>query len=71
MAKKTKGKQNFVVMENETIDQCLDRMKSEGYIPIRRMEEPIFQEVEKNGKKEVEPCGRKIVFEGRLMNPEG
>ncbi len=55
----------FELQENETIDQCLERMTKEGYIPTRRMEEPIFHEVISNGKKIVEPCGRKIIFEGR------
>ncbi|WP_083849178.1 NETI motif-containing protein [Bacillus timonensis] len=54
-------------MENETIDQCLNRMKQEGYFPVRRMEEPVFQEVRRNGDIIVEPCGRKIVFEGKLQ----
>jgi NETI protein len=60
-------KQKFEVKENETIDQCLDRMKAEGYFPVRRMEEPVFQEVTRNGEIIVEPCGRKIVFEGKLQ----
>ncbi|MEK5440434.1 MULTISPECIES: NETI motif-containing protein [unclassified Fredinandcohnia] len=60
-------KQKFEVKQNETIDQCLDRMKAEGYLPVRRMEEPVFQEVTRNGGIVVEPCGRKIVFEGILQ----
>ncbi|MDR4888194.1 NETI motif-containing protein [Fredinandcohnia sp. QZ13] len=60
-------KQKFEVKENETIDQCLDRMQAEGYLPVRRMEEPVFQEVKRNGEIVVEPCGRKIVFEGKLQ----
>ncbi|MCH1624686.1 NETI motif-containing protein [Ferdinandcohnia quinoae] len=63
---KKPNKQKFTVEENETIDQCLERMKTEGYAPTRRMEEPIFQEVNRNGRIEVEPCGRRIIFEGRL-----
>lgn len=60
-------KLKFEVKENETIDQCLDRMRAEGYFPVRRMEEPVFQEVERDGEIIVEPCGRKIVFEGKLQ----
>ncbi|GGE68878.1 NETI motif-containing protein [Priestia taiwanensis] len=63
-----KKKQKFEVHENETITDCLDRMKAEGYTPVRRMEEPVFHEVTVNGKKEVEPCGSKIVFEGILIS---
>jgi hypothetical protein len=53
-------------MENESINDCLERMAKEGYMPSRRMEQPIFQETVKNGHKEVHPIGRKIVFEGKL-----
>ncbi|MEH7382768.1 NETI motif-containing protein [Bacillus sp. JJ1533] len=60
-------KQKFEVKENETIDQCLDRMKAEGYFPVRRMEEPVFQEVKRDGEIVVEPCSRKIIFEGKLQ----
>lgn len=54
-------------MENESIGQCLDRMEKEGYKPSRRMEEPIFQEVVKDGHKEILPIGKKIIFEGKLV----
>ncbi|WP_028784666.1 NETI motif-containing protein [Thalassobacillus devorans] len=56
-------KMRFEVQEHETIDQCLDRMKKEGYTPVRRVEEPIFQEVKRDGRKDYEPVGRKIVFQ--------
>ncbi|SEA90318.1 NETI protein [Thalassobacillus cyri] len=61
MAKNKKTR--FEVQEGETIDQCLDRMKKEGYTPVRRVEEPIFQEVKRDGQKAYEPVGRKIVFQ--------
>jgi hypothetical protein len=57
-------KKRFEVEANETINDCLDRMKKEGYTPVRRAEEPIFQEVVKNGEKMMEPVGRQIVFQG-------
>lgn len=59
-------KQKFYVEDGETITDCLDRMKKEGYAPVRRMEEPILQEVKKNGKVEVEVARQRIVFEGKL-----
>ncbi|KAA0546376.1 NETI motif-containing protein [Bacillus sp. BGMRC 2118] len=64
------AKMKFYVEEHESIESCLDRMKKEGYTPVRRMEEPIFQEVVINGVKDVEPCGRTIVFEGKLIKDE-
>ena len=60
-------KQRFELMENETIDACLDRMKKEGYFPVKRVEKPIFKEVIIDGKTEYEPVSRQIIFEGQLM----
>lgn len=67
MDKKPK-KLKFIVEDGETISQCLDRMEKEGYMPVRRMEEPIFQEVKKNGKIEREVIKQKIVFEGKIID---
>jgi hypothetical protein len=50
MSKRTK-KKKFEVGENETIEQVLERMKIEGYLPVRRIETPIFEEVIQHGKK--------------------
>ncbi|AZU60202.1 NETI motif-containing protein [Neobacillus mesonae] len=61
------SKKKFEVGEQESIEECLNRMKQAGYTPIKRMEKPIFQEV-KNGNETIyEPIGRKIVFEGQIM----
>ncbi|XJZ27626.1 NETI motif-containing protein [Bacillota bacterium Lsc_1132] len=60
-------KQQFKVQENETIDACLERMKRQGYTPIRRIEKPIFQEGVKEGESIYEPAGRQIIFEAKLM----
>lgn len=57
----------FEVREGETIDACLDRMKEAGYSPVRRMEEPIFEEQINAGKVHYVPIKRKIVFEGKLI----
>ncbi|RHW32481.1 NETI motif-containing protein [Neobacillus notoginsengisoli] len=54
-------KMRFEVMENETIDECLERMKKKGYTPIRRIEKPIFKEE----GKEIVPAGRQIIFEAK------
>ena len=62
MPKKNNSKKRFEVEENETIGQCLDRMKKEGYTPIRRAEEPVFREEKRNGEKVMEPVGKTIVF---------
>jgi ribosomal protein S21 len=63
----SKKKMQFEVQENESIDQCLNRIKQAGYMPIRRTEKPIFQEIKKGGETIYEPVGRQIVFEARLM----
>ncbi|MRX72649.1 NETI motif-containing protein [Bacillus lacus] len=67
---KKPGKLKFEVEEHESIDDCLARMSSEGYMPVRRMEEPIFQEVKEDGEVKVIPFGRRIVFEGKLLKDE-
>ena len=58
---KGKKKQMYEVGEHESIDDCLNRMKKDGYAPGRRMEKPIFKEVQKNGAVEYEPAGRQII----------
>ncbi|MGF3104099.1 MULTISPECIES: NETI motif-containing protein [Rossellomorea] len=63
----SKKKLLFEVQENETITDCLDRMKEMGYMPVRRMEKPVFEE-QKDGKKtEYVPIKQTIVFEGKKI----
>ncbi|MFJ7748239.1 NETI motif-containing protein [Peribacillus sp. NPDC097295] len=62
-----KSKEKFEVREGESIDDCLNRIKAEGYFPVRRTEEPIFEERVTNGKVHYEPIKRKIVFEAKLF----
>ncbi|USK44704.1 NETI motif-containing protein [Cytobacillus oceanisediminis] len=64
---KAKNKMVFEVQENETIDQCLDRIQKAGYIPVRRTEKPIFKEVKTGGKVDYELAGRQIVFEAKRL----
>lgn len=61
--KKKQEKKRFEVGANETIDQCLERIKKEGYVPIRRTEEPIFQEKLENGETKLEPVDRRVLFD--------
>ncbi|MFF2447134.1 NETI motif-containing protein [Neobacillus sp. NPDC058068] len=63
----SKKKMQFEVAENESIEDCLNRMKQEGYLPVRRTERPIFQEIKKGGETIYEPVGRQIVFEAKLI----
>lgn len=53
----------FEVLENETIDDCLERMKKDGYQPYGRKEEPVFQLVD--GKPVY--LRQKIKFKGILL----
>ncbi|MBM7704230.1 NETI motif-containing protein [Metabacillus iocasae] len=57
----------FELRSDETISECLDRMKAEGYVPVRRMEKPVFEEQIINGKKEYVPVKQQIIFEGKLI----
>lgn len=62
-----KKKMLFEVQENETIEQCLNRMKQQGYTPVRRLEKPIFQEIKRDSEMIYEPIGRQIIFEGKIL----
>ena len=62
-----KKKMQFEVQENESIEECLDRIKQLGYVPIRRTEKPIFQEVKRDNETVYEPVGRQIVFEAKII----
>ena len=53
----------FEVEENETIEQCLERMKKEGYMPIGRKEEPVFQLIDEKPTY----LRQKIQFKGLLI----
>ncbi|MFK3939135.1 NETI motif-containing protein [Alkalihalobacillus sp. NPDC078783] len=65
MAKKRK--QQFSVAPEESLADCLDRMKKEGYRPVRRMEKPVFKE---NGSKTPVISHQQIIFEGILEEDE-
>jgi len=56
-------KMKYEVQEDETVAECLDRIKKDGYTPIKRVEKPIFKEVIKSGLKTYEPVSSKIIFE--------
>ncbi|WP_031539707.1 NETI motif-containing protein [Niallia sp. JL1B1071] len=56
-------KKRFEVQMNETINDCLERMKKEGYTPIKRMEKPVFKEIKVNGQMSYEPVSQQIIFE--------
>ncbi|WP_037582159.1 NETI motif-containing protein [Sporolactobacillus terrae] len=56
-------KKKFIVGDHETLTQCLERMKREGYAPVRRTEKPIFRETSKGPA-----CiGSQCILEGRRM----
>ncbi|WP_341960364.1 NETI motif-containing protein [Planococcus maritimus] len=60
MSKKTLW---FEVQEHETMEDCLNRMKQEGYMAVGRKEEPLFEEV--NG--EPVPVRQIIKFKGNKI----
>ncbi|MFB5661219.1 NETI motif-containing protein [Alteribacillus sp. HJP-4] len=59
-------RRTFIVEKGETIGDCLDRIKREGYIPVRRIEKPIFEETVLNGKTDKIPVQQQIKFETKL-----
>ena len=62
------AKKKFEVEEYETINDCLEKMKKAGYVPVRRIEKPIFKEVKQNGESVYEPVGRQIIFDAKKLN---
>ena len=67
MTKVSKKQVWYEVQENETIEQCLERMKKDGYMPVGRKEEPIFEEV--NGEPSY--LRQKIQFKGMYLSEQG
>ncbi|TCP24095.1 NETI protein [Scopulibacillus darangshiensis] len=55
-------KKKFIVDINGSIEACLNQMEEEGYLPVRRIEKPVFKE----SKKGPELIGQHIIFEGLL-----
>lgn len=53
----------FEVLEDEQVEDCLNRMVAEGYTVMGRKEEPLFSEV--NG--EIIPIRQVIKFKGVLL----
>lgn len=63
-------KKKFYVEDNMTIDQVLSQMAEEGYSPVRRMEEPIFQEKKENGSIQIIPIGKKSYLREKYSKSE-
>lgn len=57
----------FQVEENETIQDCLARMREAGYMPVKRFEKPIFKE---NKDGSVDVLRQEIIFTGKKINDE-
>ncbi|UXR69029.1 MULTISPECIES: NETI motif-containing protein [unclassified Staphylococcus] len=57
----------FQVEENETIQDCLARMREAGYMPVKRFEKPVFKE---NTDGSVEVLRQEIIFTGKKINDE-
>ena len=66
--KSTSNKVTYEVLENETINDCLNRIQKDGYLPIRRIEKPIFQEIKEGDNVKYEPAGRQIIFEAKKID---
>ncbi|WP_425473446.1 NETI motif-containing protein [Salinicoccus cyprini] len=59
-------KKKFKVAENESLGECLARMREAGYQPVRRTEQPVF--IERDGERVVDH--QEIVFEGKRIETE-
>jgi hypothetical protein len=67
MKKMKQKKLTYEVQDHETIDQCLDRIQKDGYVPIKRIEKPIFQEKVENNQIIYEPIDSQVLFEVRKI----
>ncbi|WP_086429555.1 NETI motif-containing protein [Staphylococcus cornubiensis] len=54
----------FKVEPDESIQDCLARMRAAGYMPVKRFEKPVFIE---NEQGEVEVLRQEIVFTGKKV----
>ncbi|MDT3958741.1 NETI motif-containing protein [Staphylococcus kloosii] len=59
-----KKQQKFQVAEDETIQDCLQRMREQGYMPVKRFEKPVYKE-DNNGSIDV--LKQEIEFVGKLI----
>lgn len=64
--KKKLKKKRFEVTKDKTIESVLQQMREEGYMPVRRMEKPVFKETDDG----VEVSHQEIIFEGKLIENE-
>ncbi|MBA8760454.1 MULTISPECIES: NETI motif-containing protein [Staphylococcus] len=55
----------FKVEADETIQDCLARMRAAGYMPVKRFEKPVFKE---NANGEIEVLRQEIEFTGKKMS---
>ncbi len=55
----------FKVEADETIQDCLTRMRAAGYMPVKRFEKPVFKE---NANGEIEVLRQEIEFTGKKMS---
>lgn len=55
----------FKVEDNETIADCLARMREEGFMPTRRMEKPVYKE---NKDGSIVVLKQDIIFVGKPIN---
>lgn len=70
MSQKKRKKERFIKQTNESLDDCLNRIKQAGYMPVRRVEKPIFEEVLENGLKVNKVVSSDITFDAILIKDE-
>ncbi|MBL7565954.1 NETI motif-containing protein [Staphylococcus saccharolyticus] len=54
----------FKVKDNETVADCLARMRNKGYMPTHRMEKPVYKE---NKDGSIEVFKQDIIFVGKSI----
>ncbi|MGP4074010.1 NETI motif-containing protein [Piscibacillus sp. B03] len=56
-------KKKYRVSDFKSINACVDQIKKDGYMPIKRFEKPVFKET----KGDPEPVRQEIIFEAVKM----
>ncbi|SEQ45361.1 NETI motif-containing protein [Piscibacillus halophilus] len=57
-------KKNYRVSDFKSINACVDQIKKDGFMPIKRIEKPVFKET----SSDPEPFRQEIIFEAVKMD---
>ncbi|GEL76683.1 NETI motif-containing protein [Tenuibacillus multivorans] len=53
-------KKRYRVSDFSSVNECVDQIKKDGYMPVKRIEKPVFKE---QNNQDPEPVRQEIIFE--------